>query len=67
MEMGRSNTTGDSGDSVDLRMNNTYVEGEKVFAFHNGNWYEAKVLYICLQIYTHLTFFVIIFFGFVCD
>lgn len=48
MEMGRSNTTGDSGDSVDLTMNKSgnesvYVEGEKVLAFHNGNWYQAKV------------------------
>ncbi|XP_074381000.1 protein MRG1-like isoform X4 [Apium graveolens] len=45
MEMGRSNTTGDSGDCVDLTMNNesVYVEGEIVLAFHKGNWYEAKV------------------------
>lgn len=47
--MKRSNT-GVSGESVDLRMNisdnthkSVYVEGEKVLAFHNGNWYQAKV------------------------
>lgn len=53
--MGRSNSgvSGDfAADRVDLLCNSDerlYDEGEKVWAFHRGKWYQAKVcVYVCV-------------------
>lgn len=54
MEMGRSSTgvSGDSvADGVDLMAcdERLYVQGEKVWASHKGEWYPAKVyVYLCV-------------------